>query len=88
MAKGMFFIRRFARHSEPDQGYQVAAHIRQVVYSVRLDGNGPGQRADEQLCPAQKDITAYPNNARQTAIGFAHKVVLGILRVLDKKPDQ
>lgn len=84
----MVLIRRFGSHLKPRQSHRRGTHVRQVVESVRRDGDAAGEGPQQEFYGKQQQVAqnAYP--AAQGAITGADPDVGGVVRIFDAPPDE
>lgn len=85
MAVGMFLVRRLGCHAETQQRHDGAGGVGEVVDGIRCDGDGAGNRADQQLCREKDQVTDDPNRPAQLSVCRPNLCIFGILIVFHKQ---
>ena len=88
VAVGMLGIRGLGGQPEADEADHVGRSVREVVQSIRHDGDGAEQGACQQLAQAEQQVAGHAHTAGKVAVGRAGGRVLGIIGVPDEPADQ
>ena len=88
VAVGMLGIRCLGSQLEADEADHVGRSVREVVQSIRHDGDGTEQGACQQLAQAEQQVAGHAHTAGKVAVGRAGSRVLGIIGVPDEPADQ